>query len=112
MITAILVILFIYFVCFYALPWLMRYARRRVLRKFASGLGFDPDAFTAKAGPRRGHAQPRPEPRKKKIDPSMGEYVAFEEIHETKTRSSSSQSTRRTVYNESQVVDAEWEDIK
>ncbi len=50
---------------------------------------------------------------KKKIDPNVGEYVAFEEIRVT---SSSSETTSadgtRTFKSESQVEDAVWEEIK
>ncbi len=58
--------------------------------------------------------QPRPEPRKKKkIDPNVGEYVAFEEIKTSTTVTESAEpdgSTRIKV--ESQIEDAVWEDIK
>ena len=49
---------------------------------------------------------------KKKIDPEVGEYVAFEEIAcdvKTEARSADGHTTVRT---ESQVEDAVWEDIK
>lgn len=56
--------------------------------------------------------QQQAQQRKKKIDPTVGEYVAFEEIAcdvKTETRSDGSSTTIRT---ESQVEDAVWEDIK
>lgn len=46
--------------------------------------------------------------RRKKIDPSVGEYVSFEEISATRT---TSQDTQATYTVEQQVSDAEWEDI-
>lgn len=56
-----------------------------------------------------------PKPKKKKIDPSDGEYVAFEEIESTTTVDSQTDSAGRsstTVETEQQIVDIEWEDIK
>ena len=51
--------------------------------------------------------------RKKKIDPNVGEYVAFEEIscnvNSQSTTDASGQTHTRT---ESQVEDAVWEEIK
>lgn len=49
--------------------------------------------------------------KKKKIDPSVGEYVEFEEIHTTATASSQSGRSTTTTEIEQQIVDAEWEDI-
>ncbi|MDE5635984.1 MAG: DUF4834 family protein [Muribaculaceae bacterium] len=46
--------------------------------------------------------------RRKKIDPSVGEYVSFEEISDTRT---TSQSPHANYTIEQQVSDAEWEDI-
>lgn len=50
----------------------------------------------------------RNQQRRKKIDPSVGEYVSFEEISDTRT---TSQDTHTTYTVEQQVTDAEWEDI-
>ncbi|MDE5626788.1 MAG: DUF4834 family protein [Paramuribaculum sp.] len=47
----------------------------------------------------------------KRIDPSVGEYVDYEEI-ECASRSTESTDTETTFNAESQIVDAEWEDIK
>lgn len=47
----------------------------------------------------------------KRIDPSVGEYVEYEDI-EGETRSTDSPKTETSFIAESQIVDAEWEDIK
>ena len=56
-----------------------------------------------------------PVPRRKKIDPSVGEYVKFQEIATTETVSQTTDtatgSTTTTVSVEQQVTDAEWEEI-
>lgn len=57
--------------------------------------------------------QPKPEPRKKKIDPNVGEYVAFEEIKASTTVTESTESDGSTrIEVESQIEDAVWEEIK
>lgn len=61
-------------------------------------------------GPSSSSRQERPV-QKKKIDPTVGEYVEFEEI-ETTTTVADEQSTTTTYTRESQVTDVEWEDIK
>lgn len=68
----------------------------------------------ATAGMRGGYPPPPPRPprKKKKIDPSVGEYVAFEEIACNTTveaETSADGSSRITV--ESQIEDATWEEI-
>lgn len=59
-------------------------------------------------------AAQNPVPRKKKIDPSVGEYVAFEEIacNVSSTTSTESSTTTRTVHVESRYEDAVWEEIE
>lgn len=65
--------------------------------------------------PRRKPGWSSPAPRKKKIDPSVGEYVRFQEIQTTETVDSHTDpatgDTRTTVTVEQQVTDAEWEDL-
>lgn len=56
-----------------------------------------------------------PKARKKKIDPNVGEYVAFEEIAcdvKTSETTSNADGTQHTVSTESRVEDAVWEDIR
>lgn len=91
------------------LSWLMAYALKRKIRR-AFG-----DAFDGKRTPEgNGPAAPV---RHKKIDPSQGEYVRFEEVqvHTSETTSSVTDDVdgtrRQTVVTEEQIVDAEWEEI-
>lgn len=61
---------------------------------------------------RGGWTQPTRQ-RPKKIDPSIGEYVRFQEIEvttESNTHTTENSSQSYTI--EQQVSDAEWEDIK
>lgn len=62
---------------------------------------------------RRGGWSTAASSRRKKIDPEVGEYVAFEEVSEAQNETSenNSGSTRRDYKSESQIADAEWEDI-
>ena len=56
-----------------------------------------------------------PQTKRKKIDSSVGEYVAFEEITEVSSHTTASSSDDRTAGDievEQQVTDVEWEDIK
>ncbi len=56
--------------------------------------------------------QHQPEVRKKKIDPDVGEYVAFTDIEVAQTTTDPADgSTTTTVYHEQQITDIEWEDI-
>lgn len=65
---------------------------------------------------RQAAAQQPPEPprKKKKIDPAVGEYVAFEEISASASvrTESDSKGTHTSVRVESQIEDAVWEEIK
>lgn len=58
----------------------------------------------------------QPAPKKKKIDPSVGEYVEYEEItvdqSYSKTSGHDAASASTQVEVEQQIVDVEWEDIK
>lgn len=70
------------------------------------------DIFGSATGNRR-QAQPKPERKAKKIDPNVGEYVAFEEIKvsQTTTVTDDPSTNTRTVKTESQIEDAVWEEI-
>lgn len=50
--------------------------------------------------------------KKKKIDPNVGEYVAFTEIDVTEESAQTSGNSRTTVRAEEQITDITWEDIK
>lgn len=53
-----------------------------------------------------------PKKKKKKIDPSVGEDVVFEEIAcDVKSQTYTAADGTRTTYTESQVEDAIWEDL-
>lgn len=49
--------------------------------------------------------------KKKKIDPNVGEYIAFTEIDVTETTTKADGTTTTTDYHEQQVTDIEWEDV-
>lgn len=70
-------------------------------------------AFGGTAGQQRRPADnPAPKRRKKKIDPEVGEYVAFEEIKSEATASYTTDGKTSSFRAESQVEDAVWEEIK
>jgi hypothetical protein len=49
---------------------------------------------------------------KKKIDPSMGEYVKFEDIPDSAEEQPHKDTTNHSAHRtEQQIVDVEWEDI-
>lgn len=55
----------------------------------------------------------QPAPKKKKIDPEVGEYVVFEEIAcNTNIESEEHPDGSTTIKAESQVEDAVWEEIR
>lgn len=56
----------------------------------------------------QGYATRDPKYKKKKIDPSVGEYVAFEEIYDTTAHTGAAATDFRP---EPQISDAEWEEI-
>lgn len=73
------------------------------------------DAFRASASaPRGGHGPARPARKKKKIDPDVGEYVAFEEVSVSQSHTASGPTPGQPsgMRAESQVEDAVWEEIK
>ncbi|MCM1311054.1 MAG: hypothetical protein NC301_08555 [Bacteroides sp.] len=53
-------------------------------------------------------AQPQP---KKKIDPTVGEYVEFTETEVSQTATDGQGNTTATRETESQITDVTWEDI-
>ena len=63
-----------------------------------------------------GDTRQQPRRKKKKIAPNVGEYVAFEEIHESSSASSSAPADGKgntsTFRAESQIEDAVWEDVR
>lgn len=67
----------------------------------------------AKSRSRNTKEQPKPRRKKKIFTKDDGEYVEFEDIivSETETTRTASETKKRTTVTESQIVDAEWEDI-
>lgn len=84
----------------YLLPYLLR---RRMRRMF----GFDTRQQTRQNNRKKPEPPQRP---KKKIDPSVGEYVEFTETTETATRETPD-GTDTSVKTEQQITDIQWEDI-
>lgn len=66
--------------------------------------------YGSAAGGRAGHPGTAPRRKKKKIDPAMGEYVAFEEVAAAAAETAAGDTT--TFRAESQVEDAVWEEIR
>lgn len=105
--------LFLLFVFFIVIPvvrvvitiWRARRQTRRFFDQFRNATGTGPSSQTGRK------EAPRQPKTKKKIDPSVGEYVAFEEI---KTESTTTDRQNTTTYTEveQQIVDVDWEDIK
>lgn len=63
------------------------------------------------AGRSRRQPEQPPQRHKKKIDPDVGEYVAFTEVTVESTVSDGTTEIH-TVETEQQIEDVEWEDIK
>lgn len=113
-IVVIILICFIYFLP-RILGWLMTFYIKRKLKK-AYGQ-------TARNARDARDAQQRQQPRRasKKIDPTVGEYVHFEEVSVFRSETvessqvdsshDSSSSRKSTVTVEEQIVDVEWEDL-
>lgn len=81
---------------------------RRSMREFARRMNNQQQ----QSGTRHAAAAPK---KSKKIDPAVGEYVAFEEVavsSKTDTHTTDSGNTTTQFVAEKQVVDVEWEDIK
>ncbi len=68
------------------------------------------DAFRAQQQAQQ--QQQSPKKKKKKIDPSVGEYVSFEEVPDTAPEANEASQPRQSTPSEPQVEDAVWEDIK
>lgn len=93
-----LIVLFGVLAWYYLLPYLLR-------RKIRKMFGFDPRQQTQE------RKKPEPPQRpKKKIDPSVGEYVEFTETAESTVRETP-EGTETTFRTEQQITDIQWEDI-
>lgn len=100
MITLLIVIgLFLLF-WYYVVPYLIR---RQIRKTF----GFDPRAQRQQQ--KKGQQQPQPPAHKKKIDPTVGEYVEFTEtVTQTRTKTPEGEETTTI---EQQITDIQWEDL-
>lgn len=97
---AILIILMVWI--FMISPFVKIYRTTRTIR----------DAYAEaqrKARQQREHAAEPPKP-KKKIDPTVGEYVQFTELTQTRTTTDRAGTTTSEV-RESQITDVTWEDM-
>ncbi|MDE5750506.1 MAG: DUF4834 family protein [Duncaniella sp.] len=115
MLTAILIILFVYTVWFVVRPWVADFARRKMRERFErmvrDQFGFPPPpkgGNTRRDGSARAGQRP---PKGPKIPDGVGEYVEFEEIDVTYTYTETSSTTRGYDPREPRVSDAEWEDM-
>ncbi len=106
---------FLLFIFFIVIPlcrlgwraWMLHRQWRRATEDLRNAFSGNDSAKSGRAD----NAAPRR--KKKKIDPTVGEYVAFEEI-KTGTGSTQAHGTGNSIsYSaESQIEDAIWEDIK
>lgn len=104
-----ILLLILFFVGYPLIKALWRgYQLHRQWRKATEGLR---DAFSQAQGQQRRSDPAKPRQKKKKIDPSVGEYVAFEEISCEVKSENADGSTKTTYRRESQVEDVTWEDI-
>lgn len=92
------------------------YAQRKMEQYINNTFG---DAFRAAEGfadsASQQHAESssrhRPRRREKRIDPADGEYIEFEEISTTRETAESADGSSSSFSAESQIVDAEWEEV-
>lgn len=97
--TLLIIIALVLLFWYYVMPYLIR---RQIRKTF----GFDPRAGQQN----RQQQQPQPPAHKKKIDPTVGEYVEFTET-ETSVREETPEGTESTTIIEQQITDIQWEDL-
>lgn len=107
--TFLLILLIIFFVLPWVVqrtfPWLFSWLVRRQARRFMGG-AFGGANTAADSRSRQDTPYNTGNRRKKKIDPTVGEYVEFTEIEGTVTS-----ETHIDAPTENQISDAEWEDL-
>lgn len=91
--------------------WQVSRTMHRAQRDLNDLFGHAARGTSAGAGARR-TTQSRPAQRRKKIDPNAGEYVAFEEVSVKTTTTTTDTPRGRAFRTESQIEDAEWEEVK
>ncbi|MDE6283918.1 MAG: hypothetical protein K2L97_08025 [Muribaculaceae bacterium] len=88
---------------------------RDMQNAFRRAAGLDPEAEKRARDNeqvRRKGGWSTPEPRRKKIDPAVGEYIKFQEVTVDVTETSTDGSeTTYTRVSEQQIEDVKWEDV-
>ena len=110
------ILLLVFFIYFIVLPiarvfMTLSKARKHVRDMFS---GMDPNGGGTRAGGQDRQSRQytrQSRPKAKKIDPNVGEYVEFEEVACTVTPDQA-ECTRASFKAESQIEDADWEDLK
>ncbi len=87
-------------------PWLLRWFLRRQTRKFMNG-AFPGGMPGNNNEPRYNRQRNQRQNHKKKIDPSVGEYIEFTEIEGSVVNT----AAKPNGPVENQVSDIEWEDL-
>lgn len=110
MFSTLLLLLFLFFIVIplVRVTWFLYKARRQARRFFDS-------MSSGASGKGRRSSEPERPVHRKKIDPSVGEYIDFEEVTVTKTSTTTDASGKTTTttstVTESQITDVEWEEI-
>ncbi len=120
MLTFLFFLLFIFFVLpqivlKWLLPWFVRHRMRKMQDNMRQAYeqAYGSQANTSTNGRTAADSRSAAGRRSKRIDPSVGEYVQFEEITEdTATTVETNAAGDTTVTTESQIEDAVWEDVK
>lgn len=100
----------LFFLFILALIFIILWPVLRLLFAVKSATSRARQAFAGQQSGRQ--AQPQPQPRKKVFTREDGEYVDFVDIAATPSESSERPSRSDNFTPESQISDAEWEDIK
>ena len=91
------------------------YKAKRQARDFFADMFGNPNGAQGQSSKRKKKDKtPKTPVTPKKIDPTVGEYIKFEEIEVTateQTKTYSDGTTRSSFKVEEQIVDVEWEDI-
>ena len=119
MLTFLLFVAFIIFVLpqivlKWLLPWFVRHRMRKMQDNMRQAYeqAYGSQSNTGTNG-RAADSRSTAGRRGKRIDPSVGEYVQFEEITEdTATTVETDAAGDTTITTESQIEDAVWEDVK
>lgn len=108
----ILILIFIFFIWpLIRVFWTIHKVRSKARKAYEQMYG---DAFGSQQQSQQSRKPgwTRPQQKPKRIDPSVGEFVSYEEVA-VETRVESDSQTERTEYRrEAQITDAEWEDVK